>query len=289
MYAPSPYGGYQQPANPYAAPAPSPYQPYTPPPVSDPYGGYLGAPVESAVQAPPPAPLPVVDTGSSSGMPPPPRLIEERKPAKNKTKSGPSSCSAVIKLLPLGAGQFCYGSPIKGVFFAGSESASLYFYYVNSTAAKTYAAIKTKNHNEREAARVDQPVGDVDAYDAETDAADARAKTAIGKATQNAQYSIISFGGLWAIGVVDAFVNGSPRPKASKRKSPRILHSYNLDLRRAPMGTFSLALPYESSLLASQTLQGEAPPTYFIGYTPMRDSHHNNLIHSMSIGIELEL
>jgi PEGA domain len=295
------YGGYGQPPNPYAPP-PSPYQPYVAAPVADPYGGYLGPPPESASSAAPPPPnIDSPSSSSGSGMPPPPRFGSSagasKKGSKKESKSKSEGCSAFIRILPFGAGQFCYGSTIKGIFFLGSEVASLYFYNVNTTAATKYQATLDSINAEREAARPSVAQADQEAFDAETETKNSEGKATIAKTKQQAQYSALIFGGLWVGGVVDAFVNdfpGSSSAKKSKGRSrgnrPRILHSFNLDLRKAPMGTLAMDLPYDSSTLAHPFFDDSyEAANYFLGYTPTVDSRSKNLVHSLTLGMAWEL
>ena len=278
MAPPNPYA--------YAPPPPSPYQPYAAP-VADPYGGYLGPPPE----APPSDPTAYYDEppakkskAKESGMPPPPRLAQSPLPGdtRNSATSKAGGCGAFIKLVPFGSGQFCAGKTMKGLFFLGSEVVSLYFYKANTDASVAYQSKLNTILADRETARADVAESDLEAYDAETAAKESQGKAAITKAKQNAQYSMISFAGLWGIGVIDAFINSEPsKPvKKSKKKSPRVMHSYNLDLDKAPLGTWAMTIQDDSKNLTSD---------YLLGYTPTVDARDGNLLHSLTLGMSWEL
>ena len=294
-YPAQPYGGYgAPPVNPYAysQPAPpvqAPSPSYSAP--ADPYGGYLGPPPESPSVTPPP----VVDieppksNNSGGGMPPPPILAPINTPRTAKKSAVENErCSALIKILPFGFGQFCKGSAAKGAFFLGSEVGALYFYKANTDAAASFQTKLNSILLEREAARADVPADEQEAFDAETAAKETQGKAAISKAKQNAQYSILAFVGLWGAGAVDAMISPTPgkssKSKKSKKRSPRIIQSYNLDLETAPIGTLAMDLPFDrvgpESALESDLM---------IGYTPIKTSGSSRLLHAMTVGVTWDL
>lgn len=285
-YPPTPYGGYMAPPNPYAyaPPAPNPYA--AAPPMQDPYGGYLGPPPEVAGSELPP---PVLDgpapSASGSGMPPPPILPTSSGPSKKTAAAKPDKCGG-IKFMPFGAGQFCNGSTLKGVVFLGAEVASLFFYKTNTDAA---AGVQTKLNSilaEREAARVEVPESDQPDFDTETESKRTAAKAAINKARQNAQYSMASFFGLWAVGVVDASINVPTKGKSGKKskKRTKIQYSYDLDLDTAPLGTWAIAMPSDGFSQRDELLA-----EYMLGYTPILDKHKDQLLHAVTFGLSWEL
>ena len=195
-------------------------------------------------------------------------------------------CAGVINILPFGSGQFCHGSTMKGVFFLGAEIGALYFYKSNNDAAASYQSKLNSITADRAAARDTVPADEQAAYDAETTDKETQGKAAIGKAKQNAQYSMIAFVGLWGVGAIDASIN-VPSPKSSKkskRKSPRIMHSYNLDLDKAPMGTWAMSMPYDTTWDSNPVSQD-----YMVGYTPTLDRTGTQLKHSMTLGMMWEL
>jgi hypothetical protein len=220
-------------------------------------------------------------------MPPPPILPTSSGPSKKTVAAKPDKCGG-IKFMPFGAGQFCNGSTLKGVVFLGAEVASLYFYKTNTDAA---AGVQTKLNSilaEREAARGDVAEYNQPDFDAETDSKRNAAKAAINKARQNAQYSMVSFFGLWAAGIVDASINvptkGKPGKPAKKLKKPKIHYSYDLDLDTAPLGTWALAMPSDGI-----SERDELMAEYRLGYTPILDKHKDQLLHSVTFGLSWEL
>lgn len=285
-YPPTPYGGYMAPPNPYAYAPPAP-NPYAAAPVQDPYGGYLGPPPEAPASALPPVldgPAPS-GGGDGGGMPPPPILPTTSGPSKKTAATKADKCGG-IKFMPFGAGQFCNGSTLKGVVFLGAEVASLYFYKTNTDAA---AGVQTKLNSilaERGAARGEVPEADQPDFDTETESKRTAAKAAINKARQNAQYSMVSFFGLWAAGVVDASINvptkGKPTKKSKKRS--KIQYSYDLDLDTAPLGTWALAMPSDG-----MSDRDELLAEYRLGYTPILDKQRDQLLHSVTFGLSWEL
>ena len=288
-YPAAPYGGYMPPQNPYAytPPPPSVYQPYTAP-AADPYGGYLGPPPESPTTLPPPIIEEKPKKSEGNGMPPPPILpptMSSYKGAKKVNNTKSSGCGTFVKILPFGGGQFCNGSALKGVFFLGSELTSLYFYKSNSDAAATISAKLNTIRNEREAARSD--TDDVEAFDAETEETTKKYNAAIAKSKQQAQLSLVSFGGFWALGVIDAFVNEpsgkstSKSPKLKRKKKAKIIQSFHLDLEKAPMGFFALSMPYEQKNLEGMDL--------LMGYAPTTNNKTSALQHSLALGLSWEL
>jgi hypothetical protein len=275
MYQAPPYGGY-------AAPPPQ----YGAMPAADPYGGYLGPPPEAPISSAPPY-VDVAPSAKDSGMPPPPILPGE-VPSRNNAKASKSASEkcGFLNILPFGSGQFCNGSTMKGVFFLGAEIGALYFYKSNNDAAATYQSKLNSILAERETARADVPADEQVAYDAETADKEAQGKATIAKAKQNAQYSMFAFVGLWGVGAIDASFNAPSAkiPKKSKRKSPRIMHSYNLDLEKAPMGTWAMSMPYETTWDSSLVSQD-----YMVGYTPTLDKNGSQLQHSLTLGMIWEL
>ncbi len=281
-YPPAPYGGYMAPPNPYAYAPPPPVSPYGgAPAAADPYGGYLGPPVESSADSASP-PLADGPISSGDGMPPAPIVAGNSKSAA-KASAPVDKCGA-IRLLPFGAGQFCNGSTLKGVVFLGGEVAAIYFYRSNAAAADAYQkklnAILAQRAIDRE------PITDPDegqAFDNETQKKREQGTAAIEKAKQNSQYSLVSFVGLWGLGVLDAYIN-KPKPKTKKGGSkPRINYSMDLDLDLAPLGTWAVSMPY--SLSGEQLTEVD----YQFGYTPIRDVQNDELRHSLTFGIKLQL
>ncbi len=291
---PSPYGGYMAPPpNPYAyappAPPPSVYQPYAAPPVADPYGGYLGPPPEDPMAAAQPIVEPVLPKEpSGSGMPPPPRLPSTSMSSRSakKVKSSSDDCSAFIKILPFGAGQFCKGSAFKGLVFLGGEAAALFMYKSNSDAAASYTTKVNTILAERQAERENIDPADQEAYDEETAQKEKQGKDVIAKAKQNASLSMASFGGLYVVGVIDAFVSdpassGKSKKGKKRRGRPRIINSYNLDLDKAPLGTYALLLPHEVS--------ESSDINFMFGYAPTTIQNKDKLGHSLVLGLSWEL
>jgi hypothetical protein len=281
-YPPAPYGGYMAPPNPYAYAPPPPMPPYGgAPAAADPYGGYLGPPIESSADsASPPladGPLPADD-----GMPPAP--ISASAPRSAAKTAAPADNCGAIRLLPFGAGQFCNGSALKGVVFLGAEVASLYFYRSNADAAVTYQkklnTILAQRALDRESLEDEEEIQD---FDNETQKKKDQGVAAIEKAKQNSQYSMVSFVGLWGLGVLDAYIN-KPKPKTKRRTRPRINYSMDLDLDVAPFGTWALSMPYS---LGSQ--QNIIEADYQFGYTPIRDLHNDELRHSITFGVKFQL
>lgn len=300
-YPAAPYGGYAPPPNPYGygAPPASVYQPYSPPPVTDPYGGYLGPPLETTPSALPP---PVIDDPGapavaepskpkdSGGMPPPPRLpppvsLSEGKKKASDGKSG--GCSFFIKILPFGAGQFCSKSYLKALGLLGGQAASLYFYKSNSDTAAAYRAKLVQLMDERDSQRSQVSDADLNDYDAETEQKRKEGNAAIAKANQNATLSIASFGGLWAVGVLDAFLfeptpsSKSKVSKGKKKRRSRIIQSYHLDLDRAPFGALALSMPYDPYDATDMDV--------LFGYVPGIDTESGKMKHAMTVGLKWEL
>lgn len=282
VYPTAPYGGYMAPPNPYAyPPAPAP-APYAPAPMADPYGGYLGPPPEASLGDPGVAPLADGPAASGGGMPPPPIMPTDPAP-KAKSKSVAQDKCGMIRLLPFGAGQFCNGSTLKGAAFLGGQVAALYFYRTNASAAVTN---KTKLNAYLKAREVEKETTEQtpEDYDAETIQTEKQANDVIDKANQNAQFSMVSFVGLWGIGVLDAYINKPIKTNKKKTKKPRIMYSYDLDLDTAPLGTWAVAIP--NSNISSRTY---IPNEYRLGYTPVVDKETNKLLHSVTFGLTLDL
>jgi hypothetical protein len=189
----------------------------------------------------------------------------------------------MIRLLPFGAGQFCNGSTLKGAAFLGGQVGSLYFYRTNSTAA---ASVKQKLdvYLQGRVIERDETTEDLSEFDAETISQEKKANDTIEKANQNAQFSMVSFVGLWGIGVLDAYINKPVKTNKKKSKKPRIMYSYDLDLDTAPLGTWAVALPNDT-LTKNIALTSE----YKLGYTPVRDIDTNNILHSITFGVTLDL
>jgi len=282
-YPPAPYGGYMAPPNPYAYAPPPPMPPYGgAPAAADPYGGYLGPPIESSADSGSP-PLADGPVSSDDGMPPAPIVAGNPKSAAKAT--APVDKCGAIRLLPFGAGQFCNGSTLKGVVFLGGEVAALYFYRSNAAAAEAYQkklnAILAQRAIDKEPLTDEAEILD---FDNETQKKKDQGTAAIEKAKQNSQYSLVSFVGLWGLGVLDAYIN-KPQPKTKKRGTrPRINYSMDLDLDVAPLGTWAVTMP--------QTLGSEQniiEADYLFGYTPIRDRQSDELRHSLTLGIKLQL
>ena len=281
VYPAAPYGGYMAPPNPYAYP-PTP-APYAPAPMADPYGGYLGPPPEASIVDPGVAPLADGPGVSGGGMPPPPMSPTDSSP-KAKSKNVAQDKCGMIRLLPFGAGQFCNGSTLKGAAFLGGQVASLYFYRTNSTSAVSVKKKLDVYLQERQIQKDETAPEDLETFEAETISQEKKAKDTIDKANQNAQFSMVSFVGLWGIGVLDAYINKPVKTNKKKTKKPRIMYSYDLDLDTAPLGTWAVALPNDT-LTKNIALTSE----YKLGYTPVRDFDTNNILHSITFGVTLDL
>ncbi len=282
-YPPAPYGGYMAPPNPYAYAPPPPVAPYGgAPAAADPYGGYLGPPIESSADSGSP-PLADGPTSSDDGMPPAP--IVASNPKSGAKATAPVDNCGAIRLLPFGAGQFCNGSTLKGVVFLGGEVAALYFYRSNAAAAEAYQ--KKLNAILAQRAVDKEPLTDeaeIQAFDDETQKKRDQGNAAIEKAKQNSQYSMVSFVGLWGLGVLDAYIN-KPKPKTKKGSNrPRINYSMDLDLDVAPLGTWAITMP---QTLGSQ--QNIIEADYLFGYTPIRDQQSDELRHSLTLGVKIQL
>jgi hypothetical protein len=283
MYPVAPYGGYMPPPNPYAYPPPTPPPPaYAPSgPVVDPYGGYLGPPPEASLGTPAPEPLLDGPAPSGGGMPPPPILPGEGKPKVSRTRVARDKCG-MIRLLPFGAGQFCNGSTLKGLFFLGAQATSLYFYRVNSVALASSKSKLNAYLADRASEREDT-TEDLEEFDQMTLDREKSGNLAIDKANQNAQYSMVSFVGLWGLGVLDAYINKpSDKPK-KKRRKPRIMYSFDLDADTAPLGTWAINMP------KSELISFNESTAYKLGYTPIRDKTTNKLLHGLTLNVTLEL
>ncbi len=221
-------------------------------------------------------------------MPPPPRLPPSVTASGGNRKAATTSdgCSAIIKILPFGAGQFCNGSTLKGLIFLGGEGAALFMYKNNSDAAVSYQSKLNQIMAERDAERANVDSADQEAYDEETAQKEKQGKDVIARAKQNATYSIASFAGMYALGVIDAFVN-EPAPKSKTKKNkkrnnrPRIIHSYNLDLDKAPLGTYALSL--------QQEVRGSEDLDIIFGYTPTRQPTSDRMLHALALGFSWEL
>ncbi len=279
-YPAAPYGGYMAPPNPYAYP-PTP-APYAPAPMADPYGGYLGPPPEASVVDPGVAPLADGPGASGGGLPPPP-ISPTDSSQKAKSKNVAQDKCGMIRLLPFGAGQFCNGSTLKGAAFLGGQVASLYFYRTNSTSAVSVKKKLDAYLQERVIAR-DETTEDQSEFDAETIQKEKETNDTIAKANQNAQFSMVSFVGLWGIGVLDAYINKPVTTNKKKTKKPRITLSYDLDLDTAPLGTWAIAVPNQSF-----SKNVDVAAEYKLGYTPVRDFDTNNILHSLTFGVTLDL
>lgn len=282
MYPASPYGGYMPPPNPYAYPPTPPPSTYSPAPMADPYGGYLGPPPEASIVEPSAAPMADGPASSGGGMPPPPILPPSKSsPAKPKTAAH-DKCG-FIRILPFGAGQFCSGSNLKGAAFLGGQIAALYFYRANSTVAAS-STQKLNNYIASRAVERQTTSDDLDLFDNETNTTVNEAKKRIGAAKQNATYSIASFAGLWGLGVVDAYINKPGAAKKKKSKKPRIMYSYDLDIDTAPLGTWAISIPNSS-------IQEQLDPflEYRLGYTPVRRPIDQSLVHSITLGVSVDL
>lgn len=280
MYQAPPYGGYMAPPNPYAYPPPPAYAPA---PMVDPYGGYLGPPPEAPNESSA-APISDGPQSTNGGMPPPPILPPESVEKPSLVKTSQDKCGA-IRLLPFGAGQFCNGSTLKGAVFLGAEAASLFFYQANSKAAASHKKKLETYLAAQEAKKADiTEETELLEHDKDTERTKKSGEDAISKANQNAQYSMVSFIGLWGIGVADAYIN-KPSPKSKKKsRKPRIIYSYDLDLDTAPLGTWSYRIsPDEQSPEIVSNFDVK------IGYTPIAVKDSTNLIHGVTIGLKFDL
>jgi hypothetical protein len=215
----------------------------------------------------------------------PPAPIVASNPKSGAKATAPVDNCGAIRLLPFGAGQFCNGSTLKGVVFLGGEVAALYFYRSNAAAAEAYQ--KKLNAILAQRAVDKEPITDeaeIQAFDDETQKKRDQGNAAIEKAKQNSQYSMVSFVGLWGLGVLDAYIN-KPKPKTKKGSNrPRINYSMDLDLDVAPLGTWAITMP---QTLGSQ--QNIIEADYLFGYTPIRDQQSDELRHSLTLGVKIQL
>lgn len=238
-YAPfgSPYGGYIQPQAPMYAPpsiyqpyvAPPPQQSFAPPPI-DPYSSGAAMPTLEPPTADLPPPSleeslgsePVVSSKSSKddGRPPPmkpPINLGSSKRSKSSAKSSDSGCGVFIRLLPLGAGQFCQGKFLRGLMFAGAQVGGAYFWKANSDAAAKYQGQLDQVLADRQTERETVPAGDQAQFDVDTGNKETEGKAAINQASQNATMSIAVAGGAYAVSIIDAFLFDTPTKKPKKR------------------------------------------------------------------------
>ncbi|MCX6127091.1 MAG: hypothetical protein NTV34_20400, partial [Proteobacteria bacterium] len=261
----------------YPAATPPPYDPYT-------AGGYTPPPPE----LPPPAltpvppqvdPLPAAPAEpKESGKPPPmkpPKDIFASKSKKSAKTSPGGGCSFFIKILPLGAGQFCQGSVFKGVLFAGAQVGGLYFYKQNSDAATKFTGQVANLKSQREAGRENYSGDEQIAYDAETDQKVKEGNAAASKASNNATMSLAVFGGAWAIGIIDAVAFG---PGKSKRTVKKARLSLLLPTRGDPETTFALV----------SYLPSYKPDSWYMGYS-IDHQHPERNLGSLKLGVSWEL
>ncbi len=238
-YAPfgSPYGGYIQPQAPMYAPpsiyqpymAPPPQQSFAPPPV-DPYSAGAAMPTLEPPTAdlPPPSleeslgaePVASEKSSKDDGRPPPmkpPINLGSSKKSKSSAKSSDSGCGVFIRLLPLGAGQFCQGKYLRGFMFAGAQVGGAYFWKANSDAAAKYQGQLDQVIVDRQTERETVPAGDQAQFDVDTANKETEGKAAINQASQNAMMSIAVAGGAYAVSIIDAFLFDTPKKKPKKR------------------------------------------------------------------------
>ncbi len=223
---------YQQPPPMYVAPPPvyqapmyqqplpyyqQPYQqPYMPPPAT----GYP-PPASSA----PPPPDYYSDGAPDIGDPVANSIRQQKRAPKKRTKKTTASASNsgqsdFVKLLPFGAGQFQNGNYLLGLGFAAAEGLAIYMYMSNNSKADEQIAVA-----QQVAANEELSVEERQAYVDQSQAY-------VNKSRSTAQMALIGFGGLWALGVIEAYINKPAPPKKSKRPRRRLgleIHDRNVD------------------------------------------------------------
>ncbi len=252
----APMPQYQQPAPVYQQP-PAPMYPapmYAPPPM---YAAPMYPPApyyQQPYQAPPPvyaAPAPAGATNPpdyyGGGAPdiggdPVAQSIRRQKTSKkskapSKKAADSSGSSTLVALLPFGAGQFQNKNYILGLGFAAAEGFAIYTYFSMTqkanqqlAVARQVAADETSYTTEEEIAEQQQYVTDSQAY--------------VNKLNSQAQLALIAFGGLWAVGVIEAFMSmPSPKPKKKSTRPKRRRLGLQLQDRSLTAPAYLAAVP----------------------------------------------
>jgi len=203
MYgAPPMYGpGYGAPM--YAPPAPPP------PPAYDPYA-IQPSQLDAGSEMPDPAPPGAPPAGGRRG---------DRSSPTAAKKSG-STGGTLIRLMPFGVGQFVNGSTLLGAAFAVGEAGALFYWFQTSQAA-TKAASDTNTilADRRKTAEGISNQAEREEYEKETETFRTQRQAFVASTHQSAQYGLIGFGALWAIGAIEAVMN---QPEASSpNRNPR--------------------------------------------------------------------
>lgn len=229
---------YQQ--QPYAAPPPQQQyggQPYGQPYGQQPYGQqqyyapppqpYYAPPPQPAYQAPPVYQAPAQQFSSPPPPPPPPGPGQDREMAYNPSRGGredrgPKASAEAkgdknlfIAALPFGAGQYQNGQYLLGAFFTAAEVGGILMYQSRSAAATAQAG---ETEAQLDASKTNTGISEAEKqrYISESD-------DRIATLTQQANYGLYAFAGLWAAGAVQAFLYDVPgtardRPKKSVRR-----------------------------------------------------------------------
>jgi hypothetical protein len=181
---------------------------------------YAPPPVYYTPPPPPPPPPPPADPGYNTyasgggyGEPPPPDPAGPG-PAPGEGASGgrsESGKSMLVTLLPFGAGQFQNKSYILGLAFAGAEAGALFYWYSSNKLADDTVAETNTYIQQRKGANGDQQLSQEDL------AFVAQRKKFVDDQRKKAQLGLVGFGGIWAVGVVQAMLYEPP----PKKKSPK--------------------------------------------------------------------
>jgi hypothetical protein len=219
---------YQQPQYPYPQQAPYAVPQYQQPGYAVPYQPapqYAPAPPPAySYPAPDPYGAPAYPPAGDYGTPNPyeeeyeagdgdaPRGSYGRPAAGSRRRAKRSGGSAGLALLPFGVGQFQNNQSGKGMFFLLAEGGALgYGLYV-----------KLKQIPDAEKIFVGQRQAEIDsgANQEDIDAKEVERQTYIKKVSNIATYSFIGTGVLYAIGVVDAFMNLDSGNSRRRAESP---------------------------------------------------------------------
>ena len=177
-----------------AAPLPPPV---APPPQADPADTGFDADSEpAALKAP----------SRTQGRAPGPS--NSRKNRSSKAKGG--DFKFLFAILPFGAGQFYNGRTLLGLGFMAAEGGAIGFYFYNSQQnTKTVKDADTYNATYCNGQASPPPECDVN-YKYTT----AKAKAY----SQNANYSLMGFGVVYAISAIQAMIDDGPAPEKKKRR-----------------------------------------------------------------------
>ena len=208
---------YSAPMYPPMYPQPYPQQQmYPPPPVYDPYAG---------TSVPP---LPQPQPNYTYSAEPPSKLAEPKKKAAKASAGSP-----FISILPFGAGQFQNHSYFKGSLFLISEAGALYFWQTNSAAATQATSQLSSDMNDFDAQIAAAPDVPTKAfYQNQKDARQTELQGYITTSNNNATLSLEVFGGLYLLGVADAFIFAPDRTPPPKKKKKKVRRSgFTLDIK----------------------------------------------------------